>query len=49
MLKYLRQYDLQKIREQRIIQSFTVGRQLKYQENSDKRISKEIENEISGL
>ena len=30
-------------------QSFTIGRRIAYNENTDKRLTKEIENEISGL
>ena len=47
MQDYLRTYDIEKIREQRVLQSFTFGRKLRYSENWDDRINKAIESMIS--
>lgn len=43
LAKYLRNYDIDKIREQRVINSFAVGRKISYKENCEKRISNAIE------
>ena len=45
--KYLRSYDIENIRMQRVLQSFTFGRKLRYSENWDERINKAIESMIS--
>ena len=37
-------YDIDRIREERILKSFTIGRKLKAKENTDRRINTEIEN-----
>ncbi|CAI2386650.1 unnamed protein product [Moneuplotes crassus] len=43
MKKYMRNYDINKIREHRIMNSFTVGRKISAKENSDNRINSAID------
>ncbi|CAI2375307.1 unnamed protein product [Moneuplotes crassus] len=40
---YMRNYDVSKIKEHRILQSFTLGRKISTRENSDNRISSAID------
>ena len=47
--KFLRNYDISRIKEERVVQSFSIGRKIRNEENTDKRINKEIENELNGL
>ncbi|CAI2387419.1 unnamed protein product [Moneuplotes crassus] len=46
---FLRNYDIEKIKFERALQSFTTGRKIRRHENTDKKINTEIENSIQGL
>lgn len=47
--KLIRHYDINKIREHRVLHSFTRGRRIVQKENRDSKINKEIENMINGV
>jgi len=47
--KIIRSYDIEKIRQQRVLESFRIGRQIKVKENTDRRINSEIESTVLGL
>lgn len=46
MREYLRNYDIEQIRQARVNVSFTIGRKISYKENWDKRINAAIESII---
>lgn len=46
---FLRNYDIEKIKFERALQSFTTGRKIRRHENTDKKINMEIENSIQGV
>ncbi|CAI2359518.1 unnamed protein product [Moneuplotes crassus] len=49
LLKFLRHYDVDRIRENRISQSFAIGRKINQQENSYERLNTVLENQTLGL
>ena len=48
-MKFLRNYDINRIREQRVFHSFSIGRKIKPNENTDETINTQIENTINGV
>ena len=47
--KFLRNYDIDRIREQRVFHSFSIGRKIIPQENTDETINTQIENTINQI
>ncbi|CAI2385189.1 unnamed protein product [Moneuplotes crassus] len=46
---FLRNYDIERIKQERVLHSFTIGRKIRRAENTDRKINQEIENDIMGL
>lgn len=46
---FLRNYDIFRVKENRMLQSFTIGRKIIQKENTDRKINTEIENTVLGV
>jgi hypothetical protein len=49
LIHFLRNYDIHRVKEERMYQSFRIGRKIHHKENTDGKINTEIENAVLGV
>ena len=47
--RFMRHYDINKIRHERIMSCFAMGRKISQEDHTDDKINTEIENNINGV